>query len=753
MENLPNDGEEHREMEVTSLPPSPVEAIATAARTVAVSGSDVSFGGELKAEMDALCECHRKELQKVFANWIETHDCWQQTSYEVIREKSAPSQALAALVEEGARSQGEVAKISLTPLHHLSVGRPGLIETESSPVDMAAEAEMTSRQARLELPAMQCSLRASADLGESAVSVWISDAESPLPSDVQEIAEHECSPLICSELQGLRSSPAASSSPGQRLRQMHASSFAWLPGTKRALSGDFEREKEPSAQSTPCQLNALPTPARSAATRTPPEGHPNITKRPVPPTRFSTNCLPAEEATKQSMVKRAQTKRRGGITRHDSPLAKRKAAQLQAHRSRLARLTKSRMYEVFNGVAIVLNAFFIIWETERRAALIAQSGASLVVVRGEFSVNLVSDIFCLIFLVDLMLRVLAERSSFFCSRDYRWNIFDIFVVVTACLETIAHWEQYASPEASGASGFRTLMGKFSMLRIVRLLRAIRVSRALRISRFFRELRVMVYSLAASTKSLAWSIVLLLIILLIFGVFFTDGTVAYCVRHGPDQASSRTLRDYFGSLSGATVSLFMAMSGGQDWIDIYEALSPLPSEYKFAFLAFVTFAILALLNVVTAVFVETAMQRSQNDRELLVQQEMEQKVEFVETLQRVFEELDSNGSGTLTLDEFEQQIQDEHILTYLSTLELDIDQVRILLTLLDLDQNGEVDIEEFITGCLRLKGRAKSLDMAILQYQIEWILHNLSSLTDSISQGFNGVMSELHGSFIVPPNTN
>merc|ERR1712217_713932 len=111
--------------------------------------------------------------------------------------------------------------------------------------------------------------------------------------------------------------------------------------------------------------------------------------------------------------------------------------------------------------------------------------------------------------------------------------------------------------------------------------------------------------------------------------------------------------------------------------------------------------------------------------------MGQKVEFVETMQRVFEELDTNGSGTLSLEEFERQMDDENVLTFLSTLELDIDQVRTLLTLLDLDQNGEVDIEEFITGCLRLKGRAKSLDMAILQYQIEFMLHSVTSMSKAL----------------------
>merc|ERR1712187_688836 len=122
--------------------------------------------------------------------------------------------------------------------------------------------------------------------------------------------------------------------------------------------------------------------------------------------------------------------------------------------------------------------------------------------------------------------------------------------------------------------------------------------------------------------------------------------------------------------------------------------------------------------------------------------MEHKVEFVETLQRVFEELDSNGSGTLSLAEFELQIQDENIMAFLSTLEFDIDQVRTLLTLLDLDQNGEVDIEEFITGCLRLKGGAKSLDMAILQYQVEWILHNMTALNKVVDEKFCKVLEKV-----------
>merc|ERR1719221_1035613 len=184
-----------------------------------------------------------------------------------------------------------------------------------------------------------------------------------------------------------------------------------------------------------------------------------------------------------------------------------------------------------------------------------------------------------------------------------------------------------------------------------------------------------------------------------------------------------------------VSLFMAVSGGRDWSYMLEALEPLQGEYVITFLVFVTFVILALLNVITAAFVETAMQRSQSDRELMVQQEIENKSGFVAVMQQVFEELDANNSGALSLEEFERHIDDDKITAYLSTLGVDVQHVRTLFQLLDVDQTGEVDIDEFVSGCLRLKGGAKSLDLAILIYEMGWVRHNLQSLQKLVGDHF------------------
>merc|ERR550539_470518 len=110
---------------------------------------------------------------------------------------------------------------------------------------------------------------------------------------------------------------------------------------------------------------------------------------------------------------------------------------------------------------------------------------------------------------------------------------------------------------------------------------------------------------------------MLIIFLVFGVFFTDGAIAYCVQNNVMRAAhTEELRRYFGTLSASTLSLYMAMSGGEDWAIFMTALNPLSWEYQLLFVLFVTFAVLALLNVVTAVFVGTAMQQAQSDRELM-----------------------------------------------------------------------------------------------------------------------------------------
>merc|ERR1740117_2356431 len=101
-----------------------------------------------------------------------------------------------------------------------------------------------------------------------------------------------------------------------------------------------------------------------------------------------------------------------------------------------------------------------------------------------------------------------------------------------------------------------------------------------------------------------------------------------------------------------------MSGGNDWAVYYEALGSLAGFYRFIFILFIIFTLFALVNIVTGIFVESAMQTSNQDQEVIVNEGMEEKKLYFEALERVFSELDGDDKGVITLEEFETSLHEE-----------------------------------------------------------------------------------------------
>merc|ERR1740121_2810190 len=97
------------------------------------------------------------------------------------------------------------------------------------------------------------------------------------------------------------------------------------------------------------------------------------------------------------------------------------------------------------------------------------------------------------------------------------------------------------------------------------------------------------------------------------------------------------------------------------------------------------------------------------------------------------ELDTNQSGSLSIDEFQKHIEDEKIQAIFRSRQIDLGQVQTLFFLLDVDETGDVDMEEFVQGVLRLKGGATSMDLAVLTYRVEHILHRIQTLSSLLAQ--------------------
>jgi len=198
-----------------------------------------------------------------------------------------------------------------------------------------------------------------------------------------------------------------------------------------------------------------------------------------------------------------------------------------------------------------------------------------------------------------------------------------------------------------------------------------------------------------------------------------------------------LREHFGSLGSSFLTLYMAMAGGRSWGEFYHFLSPIPAQYKLFFLAFLTFTIFAVLNIVTGVFVDSAMQANHECRQVIINEELDAKKEFLKDLRDLFHEMDQNGDGTITSDEFNTRLGDENVIAYFKALKLDITDTVTLFQLLDVDGSTEVDIHEFLEGCYALQGEARSIDTKILRLQVQWLV-----------EGFDRMMQDMYGKGII-----
>jgi len=245
----------------------------------------------------------------------------------------------------------------------------------------------------------------------------------------------------------------------------------------------------------------------------------------------------------------------------------------------------------------------------------------------------------------------------------------------------------------------------SFTRVLRGLRVVRLVRLVRVLRLIRELRTIVVSIANSMKSLLWTIVLLLFLVYVVGVVFTQMVNEHGKAH-PEQMvdSDQPLVKFYGSVPRTLFTLYEATMGGVDWDDVCRPLMDQISPWVgIIFALYIAFTVLAVMNVVTGVFVESALQSAMADRD----------VDLVTRLRELFMRTDADLSGVISWSEFQSNLDQPEMKFFFRSIDLDLSEARGLFRLLDVDESGEIDAEEFVMGCLRLRGNARSIDLVTI----------------------------------------
>merc|ERR1712151_182601 len=113
----------------------------------------------------------------------------------------------------------------------------------------------------------------------------------------------------------------------------------------------------------------------------------------------------------------------------------------------------------------------------------------------------------------------------------------------------------------------------------------------------------------------------------------------------------------------------------------------------------------MLNLITGIFFDLTFStiRDTKDRELVHQ------------VKELFLQSDVDRSGKISFKEFQRQVHNPIFETYFKVIDLDPSEARGLFDLLDTDGDDEVEAQDFVMGCLRLRGPARAIDLATLTH--------------------------------------
>lgn len=373
--------------------------------------------------------------------------------------------------------------------------------------------------------------------------------------------------------------------------------------------------------------------------------------------------------------------------------------------------SQSLAYNIFFTLVIITNAIFMGIQLEWSVANMDMS------VRTSFL--LISSIYALLFSVEMFIRICAVGPlSYFWSSGCGWNWLDVLVVVPAWVELAISLGAFDFGGGGSASQFR-------IIRIFKVTRLLQVVRSIRLVRFLSALRALVLSVVDTTRQLLWVLILLGLVQYSFGIMFTDAVLDYQLEHGED----RVLKQYFGTVYASVSTLFRAILGGIDWELAADALEAVGMVWVQLFHAYIAFCGFAVLNVMTGVFVNSAIKTRERDHETLIQN----KQKFTDLVQKIWKKMDTTGLGEITIIEFERMFEDEEMKAFFQSIEINAVDAWTLFDSLDVNGDHTISVEEFSERCMQLHGPARSVDLYALKKELRMLEENTSSMNQQLTE--------------------
>jgi len=321
-------------------------------------------------------------------------------------------------------------------------------------------------------------------------------------------------------------------------------------------------------------------------------------------------------------------------------------------------IAKHPFFENLTLVVICINALWIAIDTDNNPTSTLLDAQPIFQIADHF--------FCWYFSFEWYVRFSAFKKKRHGLKD-RWFVFDSCLVFMMVAETWAMSIALLCLDAGRGSG----VGGASILRLFRLLRLSRLARMLR---SMPELMILIKGMFAASRSVFFTICLMVILLYLFAIMLrqlTEGTPVGDM--------------YFYSVPASMYKLLVEGVFLDNLGHTADTIAESSPVVAVVFFIFVVCAALMVMNMLIGVLCEVVSAVASTEKEEMDVYALKSK------LAEVMHRLDTNGNGTLSEEEFVQLVGNPKVATLLG--EVGVDAIGLIDMAPSIFDPGEEEEEE------------------------------------------------------------
>lgn len=324
--------------------------------------------------------------------------------------------------------------------------------------------------------------------------------------------------------------------------------------------------------------------------------------------------------------------------------------------------------------------------------------------------GVIDNIFLGVYVLELFMKLVLMRcQGFVCGPHKYWNLFDTLVVILSAVDWFIH-TLHTAPEPTNY---------LILFRLIRLARFVRILRLFQF-RIFKELLTMLSGLLSGLRTLVWAFVLLFFPIYLLGILLTT----FIGKEATDQALEQ---ESFGSLGASMFTVFRCTVGDCTFSNGTPVIMALTRKYgeicAITYIMGIMLTEFGLFNLIMATFVDSALATAKKNDIKQTRKRLCDKALASDKAAAMVERLWALGGNpvelfdpeeairmNITKEHFDMVIKDGQVQAILEELDIPESDRLELFDVLDADGGGTLTLEELVCGILSLRGDPRRSDV-------------------------------------------